>query len=194
MEDSFVFIGSYNESQELIQPRALLGRKEDLVSAMHNLNWNPLAMEFMIDPMLRERIFGGVLICFPGGLPELLCHTPLEDTWSSFARTYHLGKLYAMAIKRGNDVLGGVVIVTREGADIEDPDLVEAFIYQAAVALQHHQAEEALRESEQKLRRITDTMQDIIGQVDMEGTRQREATGTAESIERFPYRSSRSFS
>jgi two-component system sensor kinase FixL len=160
--DSFVFIGSYDESREVLQPRALLGSKEDLASAMRDLSWEPLAMEFAVDATLQKKLFGGGLICFPGGLPELLRHTPLEETWASFAKIYRLGKLYAMAIKRRYDVLGGVVIATREGTEVENPDLVEAYIYQAAVALQHHQAEEALRESELRFRSVTQTAIDAI--------------------------------
>ncbi len=167
--DSFVFIGSYDESREVLQPRALLGRKEDLASSMRELDWKPLAMEFAVDATIQKRLFGGGLICFPGGLPELLRHSPLKDTWASFAKTYRLGKLYAMAIKRRYDVLGGVVIATREGAELENPDLVEAFIYQAAVALQHHQAEEALRESEQRFRKVTQSAIDAIITCDSEG-------------------------
>ena len=52
---------------------------------------------------------------------------------------------------------------------VDNPDLVEAFVYQAAVALQRRQVEEELRESELRLRRISEAMQDIVGQLDMEG-------------------------
>ena len=169
VDSSFVIIVSYDEPRETARPRAFLGKDEDIESAIQTLGWEPLSMEFPIRPGLKEKLLGAGLVRLPGGINELMYPALPEKVWASLVDSFDLGSVYAMSIRRRKEVLGGAIILLSQGRELENPDLVEAYIYQAAVALQHRRAEEALQESEERFRKVTQSAIDAIITCDSAG-------------------------
>jgi PAS domain S-box-containing protein len=169
VESSFVVIVSYDETRETVRPRAVLGNAEDIKSAVRTLGWEPLSMEFPIHPGLKGKFLGAGLVRLSGGIHELMYPILPEEVWTSIVNAFDLGSIYAMPIRRRTEVLGGAIILLGQGRELENPDLVEAYIYQAAVAMQHRRAEEALQESEERFRKVTQSAIDAIITCDSAG-------------------------
>lgn len=65
----------------------------------------------------------------------VLLHTFPEDTCKRIEEQCHLGKTYVIGLTCQGELFGSVVFILRKGAKIENPELLEAFMNQASVAL-----------------------------------------------------------
>ncbi len=76
---------------------------------------------------------------------------------------------YLMGLVSKGRILGDVGISIQSGSELPNRELIEAFIRQAAIAIDRKIAEEALKKSEQQYRSVIDNIQDIFYRTDRDG-------------------------
>ena len=76
---------------------------------------------------------------------------------------------YQMELVSKGRILGSVGICLKRGAELPNRELTEAFIRQAAIAIDRKIAEDALKESEQKYRSVIENIQDGLYRTDCNG-------------------------
>ncbi len=152
--DSFVFIVSYDQNSGLARPKALLGAEEDIQAAMEFTGWNPLEMDFPVEPKVRDWLATYTLLKFPGGLYEIMYPSLPEEAWRFLVETFNLGETYAMAFTSQDEILGGAIILTHKDFVLMNQDLIEAYLKQASVAILRHRALSALKDSEERYRTV----------------------------------------
>ena len=99
------------------------------------------------------------LIKWPGGFAEMSSRYISKSTSQIVKKLFNLNEAYMIGLSRKGEILGEVVIILRGQNKIKNPDFVETFIKQAAIALQRKNAEEQVKESFKKLQK---TMKDSI--------------------------------
>ena len=131
--DACVIVNSCDETADQLTVRAVAGIKvmdQDLVGTA-----------FTLAPERRSEYASEKLLKLEGGvqdLPGVLVQ--------SVEKTFDVGGVYAMGFHWQGRVLGSVNIILHRGANVRDPAIVESFVNQVAIALQHrHDTDELYR-------------------------------------------------
>jgi PAS domain S-box-containing protein len=135
--EAYVVVSSYEETRGEFCVRAIEGIGQDAQAALRLLGRPPVGMTFRPTPAeLRHyvsggltKVEGGLSAYSPGKLP-----TPVSEAIDS---VFGPGEVYAMSFYWQGKLLGSVSILMHEDVPLRDPGLVEAFVNQAAIAIQH---------------------------------------------------------
>ncbi|MCE5250367.1 PAS domain S-box protein [bacterium] len=168
--DAVIIINSCDESKSLLETRAVIGLGNRLENVVKMLKRHPVGMTFKLTDEQREPIQRGKLEKIEGGIyalsfkmiPQIVCKT-LESM-------LHIADIYGIGFVSKGNIYGTTIIVTFKGAEPLDMELVEIFCNQASVSLQRWLAEKAVRKSEEKYHRLTESINDIIYSIDAQGT------------------------
>ena len=109
------------------------------------------------------------LIKWPGGFTEMSSRYISKSTSQIVKKLFNLNEAYMIGLSRKGEILGEVVIILRGQNKIKNPDFIETFVKQAAIALQRKNAEEALRQSQQEFISIFRDNPEAIVYVDEKG-------------------------
>ena len=115
-------------------------------------------------------LLSGELTKWPGGFTELSLRYIPKSASQIVKKLFNLNEAYMIGLSRKGEILGEVVIILRGQNEIKNPDFIETFIKQAAIALQRKNAEEALRQSQQEFISIFRDNPEAIVYVDEKGT------------------------
>jgi PAS domain S-box-containing protein len=136
-----------------------LGVGERQVSKLIKLiGLNPQKMKFTLDnPEARERVYRGRLNRVEGGVHEVSFRKIPKSISALVEKTFGIKSIYSVGfLNRG--VLYGAAVLFLKQSKLENRELVETYVNQAAVALQKWHAErriaESLKEKEVLLREI----------------------------------------
>ncbi len=167
LDGPFIMVNSLDGSPAALVVRAIagLGRQAETVTRM--LHMDPLGSRFPVagdaDSMLRS----GKLVDVSDGLYGLSFGQIPRPVCGAIESLLRIGSIHAMGFVRQGELLGNIVVLMRKGAELHNREIVETFANLASVALQRKRAEEALRESEERFRRLSDNAQDIIFRIDL---------------------------
>ena len=114
-------------------------------------------------------LLSGKLTKWPGGFTEMSSRYIPKSASRIIKKLFNLGEVYMISLSRKGEILGEVVILLRGQNEIKNPDFVETFVKQAAIALQRKNAEEALRQSQQEFISIFKDNPEAIVYVDEKG-------------------------
>lgn len=109
------------------------------------------------------------LIKWPGGFTEMSSRYISKSASQIVKKLFNLNEVYMIGLSRKREILGEVVIILRGQNEIKNPDFIETFIKQAAIALQRKKAEEALHQSQQEFIGIFRDNPEAIVYVDEKG-------------------------
>lgn len=109
------------------------------------------------------------LIKWPGGFAEMSSRYISKSTSQIVKKLFNLNEAYIIGLSRKGEILGEVVIILRGQNKIKNPDFIETFVKQAAIALRQKKAEEALRQSQQEFISIFRDNPEAIVYVDEKG-------------------------
>ncbi len=135
--EAYVIVNSHDETTDEFTVRAIAGIGTRLETTLKVMGRNPIGTVFKLAPEHRTEYASEKLLKFEddvsgpsyGTLPKVLSQI-IEKTCDS-------GSVYAIGFHWQGRVLGTVNIIVRRGADVHDPGIVEAFVNQAAIAVQH---------------------------------------------------------
>jgi len=156
--NAVVVINSFNKVSDSFCTRAVVGFGKHIESVLKIIGRDPVGMSYTItDAEARRALLSGRLVKGPRGLHELSFGKIPESGCRAIEKLLGLGDIYVTGFAWKGELFGSAVIITRQGiqgrSGLRSRDIVEAFIYQAAVALQRRQAEEALQKAHDELER-----------------------------------------
>ena len=114
-------------------------------------------------------LLSGKLTKWPGGFTEMSSRYIPKSASQIVKKLFNLNEVYMIGLSRKGEILGEVVILLRGQNEIKNPDFIETFVKQAAIALQQKKAEEALRQSQQEFISIFRDNPEAIVYVDEKG-------------------------
>ena len=154
--DSIVFVNSFDSASESFCVRQVLGLGEHMETVLKLIGRHPVGMTTPISNEAKLGLTGGKLENVPGGLHELSVGEVPKAICQAIEKLLGLGGAYAMGFAWGGELFGSTSFLMRRGAELKNERIIETFVRQASVALQRRQAEEALRESEERFRTVAD--------------------------------------
>jgi PAS domain S-box-containing protein len=182
--DASVALTSFEETADTYTVRATANLGAKTGAILKALGKNPVGMAFPATGVLRTALLEGKLRKYAVPLHELTSGIISKRVTRKLQDLLGFGDIYVMGIVRHGKLLGVASIIPPRGVELRNPEVVEAFINQAAVAIQRKYAEEALRESEEKFRSLVERSNDGIaivvdGRIAYSNPRISEATGYA---------------
>jgi len=155
--DSIVAINSIDKDPSILVTRAVLGVGNFSKSLIKLVGKHPEGMTYNRSAEDLSYLSDGRLHEYGKRLYDVLLKTIPKPVCDAIERICKMGKIYTIGFTKERELFGTAVIILPKGAELEDEIIIEAFIKQAAIALQRKSAEEALREAEEQFRTIVET-------------------------------------
>lgn len=134
---------------------------KSLNRAVKVMGFDPRARPLAITPQF-EAIYNQPRLCHhAGGLTEFAASELPQAVSLALEKLVGIHDVFTLALVGRQRVLGNLHIFTRRLNLIRDQELIEAFAYQVALALEQAAAKDALGESEANFRTFFETMADI---------------------------------
>lgn len=150
---SIVSVGSIDPDGTVITVRGVAGSPEDLamLTRIFGPEFASMQLPFEQEPVARENLIMKSLREVPSLSSAFFFHVPPE-VLHRFAEEFSFGTVYAIGCSCRGGLFGDVGIFLKQGVTLRHRDVIEAFIAQAAVALQRRHLREKLREAGQSLK------------------------------------------
>jgi PAS domain S-box-containing protein len=147
--EAYIVVNSYDATQGEFRVRAIKGIGESAEAVLKLLGRPPVGMTFRLTPEELRDYSSSVLMKIEGGLPALSFGKLPGVVSAAIESVFGLGDIYAMSFYWQKKILGTVNIIMHKGVPLRDPAVVEAFVNQAAIAIQHRRdADELVRHRE----------------------------------------------
>ena len=168
--DCIVLVNSYDKASDSIRVRAVEGLKEKIKGVLKIIGKDLITMSFPIkNKEARNAFISGELTKVPGGLykltfgqiPKSICHV-LE-------KFLNVGKIYTVGFAKGKELFGNTLIILPKNVELNKREFINTFIKQSAIMLQSKQAEEELKDSEERLKIFFDYAPDAYYINDLKG-------------------------
>lgn len=157
----------HNRQLKVREFRATEAEREKLVSFI-GIQPENLVVPFHEES--RSRMIAGGLDCLEGGFYDLVFRQLPESLCTTIERELNIRSVFAMACAVEDDILGTVSILTHDvDCVLQNKNLIESIVNQAALALKRRRAEIALQESERRLSTFFDNAENIIWIKDLQG-------------------------
>jgi PAS domain S-box-containing protein len=148
----------FDKAMDTLSIAAMTELSPLLSSIMGMLGIDPYSRKYRINEQTRASLTAKRLVKFTGGTYEFAHGALPEKVCTIIEKKLGIINMYTMGIVKNDLILGGVGIVMRWSKDLENKEMVEAFINQASVALMRRRAEESYRQSEERFRRLFDNV------------------------------------
>jgi PAS domain S-box-containing protein len=135
--EAYIVVNSYDATRDEFCVRAIEGIGKGAADVLKLLGRPPVGMTFKLAPEELRDYSSSTLMKIEGGLRALSFGRLPEVVMATVESVFRPGDIYAMSFYWQEKILGTVNIIMRQGADLRDPAVAEAFINQAAIALQH---------------------------------------------------------
>lgn len=144
--NSVVIFSSYYEDTDALVIKHLSGLNKYMGVVCDILGRDPINYSMTLTPSLKRKLFisSNKLHELNGGLYNITNRQIDFMVCKALEKLISLNKAYGMGIVRSGKLLGSVVILTRYEQHIEDPRVIETFLYQASIALQRRRLEKEL--------------------------------------------------
>jgi diguanylate cyclase (GGDEF)-like protein len=143
--DAIVLVTSFDESNDSLSVRAVVGLSRPLQTVVRLLGRNPVGMTVDMDEETRSGIQSGEMVQATDGLYEVSRGRVPKAVCEQVERMLGIGEIHAMGFSRKGGVFGDAIIFMRHGATLDNRSVVETFVHQASIALQKRRAEEELQ-------------------------------------------------
>ena len=135
--EAYVIVNSYDENADQFTVRAVAGIGAQLEAVIRVMGRNPVGTVFTLAREHRSEYASEKLLKFEDGIRELSSGKLPGVLAQTIEKTFDVGGIYAMGFHWQGRVLGSVNVIMRRGAEVRDPAIVESFVNQVAIALQH---------------------------------------------------------
>jgi len=148
---SIVSVASLDPDGTVITVRGVAGSPEDLamLTRIFGPEHTSMQLPFEQEPVARERLMTKALLEAPSLSSLFFHHVPME-VLHRFAEEFSFGTAFAIGCSCRGGLFGDVAIFLKQGVTLRHRDVIEAFIAQAAVALQRRHLREKLREKSER--------------------------------------------
>ena len=157
---AIVAMASYERETRVLSQRALVGAGPLLDSASAMAGLNLRRNRQVLNEETEKQICIGRLTKLEGGLYDVLLHAVPRAITKAIEKMAGIRTVYGMGCLAGGECVGTILMLLRSDNRMPPVEVVEAFIGQAALALQRRRAEAALRQSEERLRTLMEQAPD----------------------------------
>jgi PAS domain S-box-containing protein len=178
---SIVAISEFDLDSGIFKVQAIEGIGQGLKYAMKAFGGDPRSLTGNLRDPQSQMNTEGKLKRIECGIHEYSRGAVPKPVAMALEKHFGLKNIYGISFVKGGTVLGNVTIMMRRGADIQNASLIEAYVSQAAVALQKNRSERAMLQSEKKYRFLAENVLDVIWTSDLELN----VTYISPSVERF---------
>ena len=158
---AYVAIATFHPERESTRLRALAGPKGIRTRVLQMLGEKPMGRYRTISAAAKKKLLTGRLHKVPGGLYEVLYECVPRAVTIAIEKIVAVGDIYSMGCVAQEQLFGSILIFLRDSQQLPRLQVIEAFISQAAVALQRNQAEERRRAAELEFRLLMDQAVDL---------------------------------
>jgi PAS domain S-box-containing protein len=158
--DAIVVVTSYNpETRELCQ-RAIVGAGKVIETVSSMAGTQILGYRRVLNVEAERQIKTGCLMKVPEGIYEALLRAVPKRVTQAIEKLLGVRAVYGMGCLVNDECFGGVLMLLRSDNLRPPAEVVEAFISQAALAMQKRHAEDALCWSEERFRTLMENAPD----------------------------------
>ncbi len=150
---AITIVTEYQTETNQIVVRAAVGPDDRIEKLYALLQRDPVDLAFTMTEDIREHMSKGRLVPIEGGVYRLAFGQLPSELCRAIEERLEVGKIYAMSFVLGEDFLGAVVIGAERTEELNNQEVVEALVNQAALAIKRRKTEEALRKSYDQLER-----------------------------------------
>ena len=143
--DAYVVVNSHDLKTDKFRVRSIAGLGNRLDAVLKLMGRKPEGTVFTLTPEQQREYATDKLKHIEGGLAGLSFGQLPKPLTAALERAFNVGEVYAMTLFHQGAILGSVNILLRRETAPLDPEVVETFVNQAAVALQRRLAEDELR-------------------------------------------------
>ena len=154
--ESIVIINSIDQAKGILTTRAVSGLGKLSKGAIKLIGRDPVGLEYDANDENLAYLSDGNLHDCEKGLYEVLLETVPKPVCHALEKLYPFNKMYTMGFVKNDVLFGTVVIFLSQGAELESKETVKSFVKQASIAIQRRQAEEALRQEQEKAQKYLD--------------------------------------
>ncbi len=158
--EATILVNEIDLDKKMLQTRALAGLGNLREKIIDILGRRPVGMEYEIDETTLLTLTSDRITQFEGGLYELSFKRIPKMAAAALEKVLNLGGVYGMGIPYKGKLIGNIVILLPKNIDLENYDLVEAFIKLAALAIQRIKTEKIHIESEKRYRILSEISSD----------------------------------
>jgi PAS domain S-box-containing protein len=159
--NAILAISELDETTGVYKGRTVLGVDKIMGMIKTIIGKNPMEIADDFGPVAKKLIVQGKLRKVEEGLKDF-AHIFPASVARGIEKLLGISAFYVIGIIRENKILAGVTILLRGDSGAPDTAAIEAYANMAAIALAKRKAESALAESQERFKRIADTLTDYI--------------------------------
>ncbi len=168
--ESIILLVSYDYFSDITKIEHVESSEEPRSKLLDLINNKPFQFNIKLNHELIRNLSFGKLIKYNDGLFEIGNNIFPRNTYSLLRKLLHIGDIYLIGLTWENVVYGNAMIMLPENQQLENPEAIETVVKLGSITLQRKQVEDALRNSEEKFRRIFEAYQDVYYKADIDGT------------------------
>ncbi|MBN2173607.1 MAG: PAS domain S-box protein [Bacteroidales bacterium] len=167
--ESIILLVSYDKPSDQTKIEHIEGQGEFCDNLLKILTVSQDQVNVKINHELLRNLSYGKLIKYNDGLFEKGYSIFLNNTYKRIQSKLEVGGIFLIGLTWENTVYGNAMIFLPKGKQLENPEAIETVVKLGSIALQRKKAEDALRHSEEKYRRIFESYQDVYFKTDIDG-------------------------
>ncbi|MFT3894754.1 MAG: ATP-binding protein [Anaerolineales bacterium] len=164
-----VGITLYEPARRILTIKHIAVSGQVLTIANQLVGFNLVGMETPVTPEMERHMISGTVESFED-LSDVSFGTVPKPVALLFKSTLGIGNFVALALSYGGKLVGTAIIALRKEQPTVDLDIYKTLAHVAAVSIQRKNAEEALRESENKFRTLIENLSEGILLLDEQGS------------------------
>ena len=168
--DCWAAISTFHPDRRAFCLRAVTGPEDLRARALRMIGEAPIGCYWEITDEARMYLLTGRLHKVPGGLYEAMFERVPRAVAKAAERFASIREIYSMGCVAQGELIASFLILLRGSQRLPRAQVIEAFVNQAAVAIQRDRAEERLRAEARSCRAIIDQVVDLFVLVDRDLT------------------------
>lgn len=171
INDSILAFTEFDTAKKIAIIREVECTGPDLKKIVRIFGNEPAGYTFKFTHDIPTKLSKGGMQVMRGGFHELVFGKLPKSLCRQFERELEIEKIFAMPCIAENEILGVFAIITRQHSEnLENKNIIEIIVNQAALTLKRKRSEEKLIESEQRYRQLIESAGSIIMRWNMNGT------------------------
>ncbi len=152
IDDAIVIVNSFDETARELQVRYIGGGEGIVDKIVAVLGRQPLQQTVTLTENTMQKMFKSAnkLFQFEGGLHESSDGNIPKPVASTLETLIQANETYGITFERGGELYGTATIITKGESVLEDPKVIEGFIFQCSIALYRQHMETELRKAKKE--------------------------------------------
>lgn len=152
IEDAIVIVNSFNVAARELQVRYIGGGEGIVDKIVAVLGRQPLEQTVILTEDTMQKMFTSAnkLYQFMGGLHESSDGNIPKPVASTLETLIQANETYGITFERGGELYGTATIITKGNSRLENPKVIEGFIFQCSIALYRQHMEAELRKAKKE--------------------------------------------